>query len=465
MSVGTRITLFAGTVAALLSTLLAAVIMLTVNRLAGEYLRGEVTAAAARTATELQTGGDPVLRTSGQVDHIQVVNPAGRVVASTPGVGRDPPPIAIFTPPDGTSVAHRTVCSGVLPGCHLVVGYRVLLGGQDWMVYSAAPEVPTLVHPRLAALLGLGVVVLTAATAIGSRRVLNSSLRPVDAIRAELDVINAACPERRVPVPPGEDEISHLARGVNRTLERLQVAMQQQRQFASDASHDLRSPITAMRAQVEDAMLAPEQTSLDVVGDNLLVSLDRLQAIVCDLLMAARLDAGTPGGHEVIDLSALVAGEMSGRHSGVKLKPDLEPNVVVEGDPLRLARLLINLLDNAERHADTTVCVSIRKQTADPGDRRYPHGLAVLEVADDGPGIDRDKWDIVFQRFTRLPDARSKDSGGTGLGLAIARQIAEMSGGTLTIEPSEQGARFVLRLPLSGSAPPPHRPPPMPTCP
>jgi signal transduction histidine kinase len=201
------------------------------------------------------------------------------------------------------------------------------------------------------------------------------------------------------------------------------------------------------------------------MGDNLLVSLDRLQAIVCDLLMVARLDAGAPGGHEVLDLSALVAGELSARHSVRKLKPVLEPNVIVEGDPLRLARLLTNLLDNAERHAETSICVAVRKQSADPGDRRFAHGVAVMEVLDDGPGIERDKWEHVFQRFTRLAASRDKDSGGTGLGLAIARQIAELSGGTLTIEAGDQGARFVLRLPLSASSPPPHRPTPIPTCP
>ncbi|MEO3812650.1 HAMP domain-containing sensor histidine kinase [Sphaerisporangium sp. B11E5] len=462
---GTRITVFAGAVAALLSTLLAAVLATTVNRLAGEYLRGEVTASAEQVAAELQKGQVINPKPYGNVDFVQVVDPSGTVVASTPRVEGRPQPIAAFKPSAGTGIAYREVCDGALPGCHLVVARSVSLEGRTWLVYCAAPDVPPLVHPRLAALLGLGVVVLTAVTAFGCRRVLRSSLRPVNAIRAELDTINASCPERRVPVPPGQDEFSTLAHSVNHTLDRLQVALEQQRQFASDASHDLRSPITAMRAQVEDALLAPEETRLDVIGDNLLVSLDRLQAIVCDLLMVARLDAGTPGGHEVIDLSALVAGELSGRQTSKKLKPDLEPNVIVEGDPLRLSRLLINLLDNAERHADTAICVAVRKQTAEPGDRRFPHGVAVMEVLDDGPGIERDKWEQVFQRFTRLPAARHKDSGGTGLGLAIARQIAELSGGTLSIEPSDQGARFVLRLPLSGASPPPHRPTAMPTCP
>jgi signal transduction histidine kinase len=100
--------------------------------------------------------------------------------------------------------------------------------------------------------------------------------------------------------------------------------------------------------------------------------------------------------------------------------------------------LLTNLLDNAARHAASTVTVSARRE----GDE------AIVEVVDDGPGISPEQREVVFQRFARLDAARDMDKGGTGLGLAIARQIAERHGGTLTIEDSEQGARFVLRIPV-----------------
>jgi signal transduction histidine kinase len=108
------------------------------------------------------------------------------------------------------------------------------------------------------------------------------------------------------------------------------------------------------------------------------------------------------------------------------------------GDALRLGRLLTNLVDNAERHAVAQITVTVR--TDEEGD-------AVLEVLDDGAGIDPEQWEVVFRRFTRLDAARSRDSGGTGLGLSIARHIAEAHGGSLRIEPSDRGARFVLRLP------------------
>lgn len=117
----------------------------------------------------------------------------------------------------------------------------------------------------------------------------------------------------------------------------------------------------------------------------------------------------------------------------------LEPRVVVVGDRLALARLLNNLLDNAERHAVSRITVTVRRED----------GKGVLEALDDGAGIPPDQRELVFQRFTRLDAARTKDAGGTGLGLSIARQIAQAHKGTLTIEDSDQGARFVARIPLA----------------
>ncbi|WP_308249849.1 sensor histidine kinase [Sphaerisporangium fuscum] len=434
-------------VAALLSTLVATILMVAVNRIATEYVSDEVTAAGDRVAGELIRGYRPNPLSAGPIEFIQIVDPSRRVVAATYRL-QSKPPIADFTPAAGKTIASRVVCGGTFPDdeCYIVVGQRAYVMGQDWMVYAAAPQVPPLVHPTLAALVIGGTVFLTAAITYGAYRLLSRALNPVNAIRAELDEINASCPDRRVPVPPARDEIQELAESVNHTLDRLQAAMEQQRQFASDASHDLRSPITAMRAEVEDALLAPEETNISVMGDSLLESLDRLQAIVSDLLIVARLDAGTPGERERVDLSALINSELNRRHSRLTIKRDLQPGVVVMGDRLRLARLFTNLMDNAERHAEQSISVTVRSE---PPNRRFRTGVIVLEVQDDGPGIEPDKREAVFQRFTRLDAARSKDAGGTGLGLPIARQIAQATGGTLTIEPSDKGARFVLCLPLA----------------
>ncbi|AWS48693.1 sensor histidine kinase [Streptosporangium sp. 'caverna'] len=443
-------TLFTAVTAVLLCGLVATVLMIAIHRYAMGFLNQEVLADGGRVAMQVERGQVvyPLARRKSR--YIQVVDPRGRVVASTPPLlGK--PRMATFTP-DGSRAATSVVCGGVFPDgeCDMVIAQWAHRAGGNSIVYCSSPVIPPWVDPRLAAVVGMGALLSAAAITYLGRRISAASLRPVTAIRAELDEINATCLGRRVPVPPSDDEIHDLAVSVNHTLGRLQVAVEQQRQFASDASHDLRSPIAAMCAEVEDALLAPQETSVTKLGRTILGGLERLQAIVHDLLTIARLDAGCPGAREPIDLAGLATAECRTRHHmRNRCEFSLKPGVVVIGDRLRLGRLLTNLIDNAERHADSTITITVRRAPGDECDgQRFPHGMAVLEVIDDGQGIDPDKRELVFQRFARLDAARSRDAGGTGLGLPIARQIAETSGGSLQIEDSPRGARFVLRLPL-----------------
>ncbi|GII66168.1 two-component sensor histidine kinase [Sphaerisporangium krabiense] len=444
-SITRRITVFTGLVAAVLSTLMAVALMAALQRYATAKLTEEVRATAGRVALKAEHGQvDPVLTVRPFRD-VQIVDQHGRVVASTPAL-RGKPPMATFTP-DGEGTRAQVVCGGAAgrDRCSIVVAQSAHRPGGDWIVYTASPRPPLWTDPGLAALVGASVVLLTLAVAYLGNRIVTRSLRPVDAIRTELDEINASCPGRRVPAP-SDTEIHDLADSINHTLTRLQGAMEQQRQFASAASHDLRSPITAMRAEAEDAMLAPRQTSVPALAGAILEGLDRLESIVCDLLTIARLESGVPAERDPVDLVEMVVEECRMRHQTTKkIICHLEPGVVVLGDRIRLGRLFTNLLDNADRHAESMITVVVAH--GDASGEGFPHGAAVLEVLDDGPGIDPDKRELVFQRFARLDQARAKDAGGTGLGLAIARQIAESHGGTLRIKDSPTGARFVLRLP------------------
>ncbi|SNT23151.1 Signal transduction histidine kinase [Streptosporangium subroseum] len=452
ISITTRITLFTGVVAALLCALMATVLMVAIHRFATASLTEEIVADGGRIAIQVERGRVDYPLARRQSRRLQIVDTKGQVIASTQ-ILQGKPPMATFTPGD-KSLATSIVCGGVFPAheCNIVAAQRAHRPDGEWIVYSASPVIPWWIDPRLAAVVGGAALLSAAAVTYLGRRISAASLRPVNAIRAELDEINATSLGRRVPVPPSDDEIHDLAVSVNHTLGRLQAAVEQQRQFASDASHDLRSPIAAMRAEVEDALLAPRETSVTKLGHTILGSLERLQAIVQDLLIIARLDAGSPGAREPIDLAELATAECQTRHHMRKrCECPLKPGVVVIGDRLRLGRLLTNLLDNAERHADSMITITVRRA---PGDgQRFPHGMAVLEVVDDGQGIDPDKRELVFQRFARLDAARNRDAGGTGLGLPIARQIAETSGGSLQIEDSPRGARFVLRLPLRAPDP------------
>ncbi|MFG1708898.1 sensor histidine kinase [Nonomuraea sp. M3C6] len=437
-------------VATLLCALLAIALVVAFHRFATESLVEEVTAAGGRVASDVEHNEVVSPLVERRDRNLQIVDPRGVVVAATPQL-RGKPVMARFTP-DSQNIAKSVVCGGVFPSgeCNIVVAQTAHRKGQDWVVYSASPTVPPYVDPWLAATVAVAAAVLAAALTALGHRIVTASLRPVAGIRAELDKINETCPNRRVPFPPSQDEIYDLADSVNQTLARLQAAMAQQRNFTSDASHELRSPIAAMRAEVEDALYAPEETSVPTVGRTILGSLDRIEAIVRDLLTIAREDVGRPVEHEPINLAELVTTECDRRpHTGKRFVCSLEPGVVVTGDRTRLSRLLGNLIDNAERHAAATITFHVRQEPSPKRDaRRFPNGIAILEVIDDGPGIDPDKRELVFQRFARLDTARNRHAGGTGLGLPIARQIAMAHGGTLQIEDSPHGARFVLRLPL-----------------
>jgi signal transduction histidine kinase len=202
-----------------------------------------------------------------------------------------------------------------------------------------------------------------------------------------------------------------------------------------------------MRTQLEEALLYPDDTDWPQMTKAVLAGVERLQALVADLLALARLDAGTPLAHDSTDLAQLAGAELDHRTCKKQIIRDLHRGTYTHGDRLRISRLLANLLDNAERHATSQISVIVRPENS----------TAVLEVIDDGAGIAPELREMVFKRFTRLDASRSRDAGGTGLGLAIARQIAEAHQGTLTIEDSQRGARFVLRLPRT-EPPPPQRP-------
>jgi signal transduction histidine kinase len=266
-------------------------------------------------------------------------------------------------------------------------------------------------------------------------------LRPVDAIRAELDEITATDLQRRVPVPDHRDEVARLAESVNATLDRLEGAVARLRGYVADVSHELRSPLTGLRMELELALSDPDASDPYETLEAVLVNAERLHAVLDDLLAIARLEANPDFAREPVDLQALADQEVLRRPRRARFTvTDGEP-VVVSGGRAELGRLITSLLDNADRHAAGTVTVALRTE---------PDGTALVEVIDDGPGIAAADRERVFERFTRLDEGRHQDAGGTGLGLAVSRDIATAHGGSLVLAEREDGlpgARFVLRLP------------------
>ncbi|MGW0732812.1 sensor histidine kinase [Streptomyces sp. NPDC002851] len=311
--------------------------------------------------------------------------------------------------------------------------------GLDVTVYAGAPlaaQEATVGQVREAMLVALPVllVVVAGVTWLMTRR----ALRPVEGIRAEMAAITASEDlTRRVPEPDAHDEVARLARTTNETLAALETSVDRQRRFVADASHELRSPIASLRTQLEVAAAHPDLLDLPgAVADTV-----RLQGLAADLLLLARLDAGERPGDARVDLGALVREEVSQRtHDRFPVEVTAAEGVELSGSRSQLARVLGNLLDNAQRHARSAVTVTAGAE----GDS------AVLRVADDGSGVPEEERERIFERFVRLDDARSRDDGGAGLGLAIARDVVQRHGGSLTVGRSAQGgALFEMRLPKS----------------
>ncbi|WP_336204064.1 sensor histidine kinase [Nonomuraea sp. LPB2021202275-12-8] len=443
-SLRTRLALLASIAMLLLNIVVSAFVLYGIRDEAADILAHEVSSKALRVLLMVKRDELPPLLDGSGLDGMQVVDPAGRSTSWTRNLAGAPRQTTAIPDPDqANDVAELCDLPAFPARCEIVVALRAYQPDGTWTIYAFDATVPWYVSPHVILFQICVTASLVALTWVGVSRVVARTLAPVSSITRRLAEITAGGGGMRVPVPESDDEIRTLADTANKTLERLETAMrqqeaamEQQRRFAGDASHDLRSPITAMRAQVEEAMLHPEDTDWVETNAEVLASLDRLQAIVTDLLALTKLDAGAPSNREPVDLSELVVTETA-RSRAKRVVTDLKESAVVMGDRLQLARLLTNLLDNAERHAETQIVVTVLQQD----------GQAVLEVLDDGAGIAREQREIVFQRFARLDDSRNRDAGGTGLGLAIAREIASAHDGTLTIEDSATGARFVLRIP------------------
>jgi two-component system sensor histidine kinase MprB len=247
-----------------------------------------------------------------------------------------------------------------------------------------------------------------------------AALRPVESMRREAAEVSDAEPGRRLPVPAARDEVGRLGETLIAMLARLEAAFARERTFVADASHELRTPIASLRANIqvlEDAERLPaeerEALRADIVGE-----LDELTALVADVVELAR---GAKPDDEVDDVRLdLVVDSIVERASrragnGVEFDMVLEPTVV-SGQPERIARAVSNLIDNARKWSPPGATIEVRLRDGE------------LVVRDRGPGFEEKDLPHVFDRFFRSERARA--TSGSGLGLAIVRQAAESRGGT-----------------------------------
>jgi signal transduction histidine kinase len=375
---------------------------------------------------------------------IQVIDDSGRIVASTANVRQLRVPFAPL-PADGRARSER------LSGLAIDTGERVTVasvpisdGKRELTVLAASPlDVADSADRRvITSLLALfpGLLIIGAlAVSTVSRR----ALRPVETIRRDVAAISTTDLSRRVPEPSTHDEIGRLAHTMNDMLGRLETSVNRQRQFVGDASHELKNPLASLRNQLEVSTLDNPDPQWAATVADMLIDHDRLQRLVADLLLLARHDDRAPITTEPLDLGHLVRSELARRPEapGLVRRVDAE-NVLVEGDPVLLERVLRNLVDNAERHARSEVHIGVHVV----GERGLT--MAELFVEDDGPGIPDELRSLVFERFHRLDDARTTDAGGSGLGLAIVSDLVDSHGGTVSAASGAVGAKLVVRLPV-----------------
>ena len=380
------------------------------------------------------------LRTEGDVEDsfAQIIDSNGQVVAATTNVASLPPMTSSLRP-DLRDV-FRTASVPPLSDHEFRILARSVptTNGMNTLVVAKNLDDVTESVRILVLSLAISIPVAVSLLAAVVWWLMGRALAPVEAIRAEVSGMHAADLHKRVPVRNNDDEISRLARTMNALLERVEQATNRQREFVADASHELRGPLTRVRSLLEISIAHPETAKPEATYRSVLSDITGLQLLVDDLLFLTRSESGRQEVPDVaVDLDDLVLNEVKEIRARGRVGVDASAVSAarVRGDANQLKRAVSNLVSNAERHATTTITFELREY----------NGQSELVIADDGPGIPEEQREAVFQRFTRLDDARSRDSGGAGLGLAIVHDIVARHSGTVSIGTSATGgARMIL---------------------
>ena len=296
----------------------------------------------------------------------------------------------------------------------------------------------------MAVLLPIGLLLSAGGGWLLARR----ALKPVDRMAETARRISAEHLAARLEDTGANDELNRLAHTLNAMLERLDASFHQIRQFSADASHELQTPLTILKGEIEVALRTPRDLDeYQRVLKSALEEIDRLTRLVEGLLLLARADAGVLRmDHQSVDLAQLVedvyrqAKILADARNIRILLGEMEP-IVIQGDYERLRRVLLNLVDNGIKYTPAGGQVTLALQRKGQ--------WASFQVADSGIGLSLEDRERIFERFYRSAEARSQGEGGSGLGLCIARSIVEAHGGKIQVESTPgQGSTFTVFLPL-----------------
>jgi heavy metal sensor kinase len=292
---------------------------------------------------------------------------------------------------------------------------------------------------------------ILAVAAIGGSLLMSRPLRPVVVLTEQAERVGRKELGERLPIIPTGDELERLSLSLNRMIDRLEAALAHNHRFSADASHELRTPLTIIRGELESLIQLPSipTTVMEGIG-SALEECNRMSKIVHSLMTISRLDCG---GEQIelvpVDLVEIVSVTLEhmsllAEEKHISLRFDVQQPTYVTGDPMRLKQIVVNLVDNAIKYTpeEGSVSVFVRAEA----------DKAVILVADTGIGIPAAALPLVFDRFYRTDQARSRESGGIGLGLSIVKAICSVHGGTASVESVEgRGATFRIELPLRSS--------------
>ena len=356
------------------------------------------------------------------------------------------PPLSF---PEGTGFENgmiRTVSSG--EDDFYVLDYWLHFGWEDgvWVrgVISAPDTADVLDELADIALLLLPVMVIV--SGLGAYLLARSTFRPIDRMIRTVSEINEGRDlSRRIGLPPGRDEISRLGQAFDNMFARLETSFESEKQFTSDASHELRTPVAVILAQCEDARRNARTTeqyeeAIEVIGRQA----GRMSDLIAQLLQMTRLEQGTQsismGQADISSLVGVICEEQPALPRGITLQADIQPEIEAWFDVTLMSRLLQNLINNAARYGRENGHIWVVLRCVEEG--------VILSVRDNGIGIPTDRLDKIWKRFYQVESARGAESG-AGLGLTMVRQIAELHGGTVTVDSREgEGSCFTLRFPV-----------------
>ena len=283
--------------------------------------------------------------------------------------------------------------------------------------------------------------------AFGVWWITRKALRPLQDVADTAEQIHAKALDQRLPQPSGQDEVSRMVRVLNDTFDRLERSFAQATRFSGDASHELKTPLTIMRGEIESALKSQlENPEIENLLVDLLNQTERLSSITEKLLLLSRADAGALVlKKEAVEFSAMCRdlvedAEILGMRRKITTKAEISPGVIVWADQSYVRQALLNLLENAIKYnvESGTISISLTKSNS----------LALFRIANTGTEIPKEHETFIFERFYRADPSRSTDIKGSGLGLSICREIALAHGGQIWLERLEPyRTAFVLALP------------------